>query len=110
MSETFVRVEQHVAHLHEERARGDAFERVVAHFLRHDPTLGMRQVWTWIDWPGRVAAGIRATDLGIDLVAEDELGELVASRSSSASTRARTSAGRRSRPPWASGRTSSPAG
>ncbi len=41
------------------------------------PTLGMRRVWTWLDWPGRLAAGIRATDLGIDLVAEDELGELV---------------------------------
>ena len=37
----------------------------------------MRRVWTWVDWPGRLTAGIRATDLGIDLVAEDELGELV---------------------------------
>jgi len=45
-----------VALLPEERHRGDAFERVIAHFLRHDPTLGMRRVWTWVDWPGRHAA------------------------------------------------------
>ena len=77
MSESFDQAEERIAHLHEERARGDAFERVVAHFLRHDPALGMRRVWTWLDWPGRLAAGIRATDLGIDLVAEDEQGELV---------------------------------
>jgi superfamily II DNA or RNA helicase len=37
----------------------------------------MRRVWTWLDWPGRLAAGIAATDLGIDLVAEDEQGQLV---------------------------------
>ena len=77
MSGTFAHVEERVARLPEERARGDAFEHIVAHFLRHDPTLAMRRVWTWLDWPGRVSAGIRATDLGIDLVAEDELGELV---------------------------------
>jgi predicted helicase len=73
----FEAIEAAIAGLTEERARGDAFERVVAHFLRHDPTLGMRRVWTWLDWPGRLSAGIRATDLGIDLVGEDELGELV---------------------------------
>jgi superfamily II DNA or RNA helicase len=74
---TFLEVDERISHLEEERSRGDAFERVVAHFLRHDPSLGMRRVWTWLDWPGRLAAGIRATDLGIDLVAEDEQGELV---------------------------------
>jgi len=74
---TFAEVETHIAVLPEERHRGDAFERVVAHFLRHDPTLGMRRVWIWLDWPGRLSAGIRAVDLGIDLVAEDELGDLV---------------------------------
>ncbi len=37
----------------------------------------MRRVWTWLDLPGRLSAGVGATDLGIDLVAEDELGELV---------------------------------
>jgi superfamily II DNA or RNA helicase len=77
VSESYVRTENLIAHFQEERARGDAFERVIAYFLRHDPTLGMRRVWTWLDWPGRLSAGIRATDLGIDLVAEDELGELV---------------------------------
>jgi hypothetical protein len=39
-------------------------KRVVSHFLRHDPALGIRRVWTWLDWPGRLSAGIRATDLG----------------------------------------------
>jgi predicted helicase len=74
---TFTAVEDLIARLEEERSRGDAFERAVAHFLRHDPTLGMRRVWTWSDWPVRLGAGIRATDLGIDLVAEDQIGELV---------------------------------
>jgi len=68
MSESFVQTEWRIGQLAEERARGDAFERTVAHYLRHDPTLGMRRVWTWRDWPGRFAAGIAATDLGIDLV------------------------------------------
>ena len=77
MSESFVQAEDRIRQLAEERARGDAFERVVAHLLRRDPALGMRSVWSWLDWPGRLAAGIRATDLGIDLVAEDELGDLV---------------------------------
>ena len=74
---SFAEVETQIALLAEERHRGDAFERVVAHFLRHDPTLGMRRVWTWFDWPGRLSAGIGAADLGIDLVAEDEQGDLV---------------------------------
>jgi predicted helicase len=56
---------------------GDAFERAIVHFLRHDPVLGMRRVWTWLDWPGRRAAGVGPVDLGIDLVAEDERGDLV---------------------------------
>ena len=77
MTEGFVQTEGWIRQLPEERARGDAFERVIAHYLRKDPVVGMRRVWTWLDWPGRLTAGIRATDLGIDLVAEDERGELV---------------------------------
>ncbi len=77
VSQDFAQIEHRVGQLPEERARGDAFERVVAHFLRRDPGLGMRAVWTWTDWPGRLSAGIGATDLGIDLVAEDERDDLV---------------------------------
>jgi superfamily II DNA or RNA helicase len=77
VTEGFVPIEDCIAQLPEERARGDAFERVVAHFLRLDPSRGIRRVWTWLEWPGRLAAGISATDLGIDLVAEDDQGELV---------------------------------
>lgn len=77
MSESFVQTEGQIGQLAEERTRGDAFERVIAHFLRHDPGLGMRRVWTWPDWSGRLTAEIPATDLGIDLVAEDEQGLLV---------------------------------
>jgi superfamily II DNA or RNA helicase len=77
VSESFFQTEGRIGRLVEERTRGDAFERAAAHFLRHDPALGMRRVWTWLDWPGRLAAGIAATDLGIDLVAEDEQGQLV---------------------------------
>ena len=56
---TFAEVEQQVAALPEGRHRGDAFERVVAPFLRQGPALGMRPVWTWLDWPGRLDAGPR---------------------------------------------------
>jgi len=56
VSESFVQTEERIARLLEERSRGDAFERVVAHFLRHDPGLGMRRVWTWLDWPGRLVS------------------------------------------------------
>jgi superfamily II DNA or RNA helicase len=77
MSESFVQTEWRIGQLAEERTRGDAFERAAAHFLRRDPALGMRRVWTWLDWPGRFAAGIAAIDLGIDLVAEDDQSQLV---------------------------------
>ena len=77
MATTFPEIEQRIAALSEERARGDAFERVIAHFLRHDPVLGMRRIWTWLDWPGRQPVGVGPVDLGIDLVAEDERGDLV---------------------------------
>src|SRR5437016_2129317 len=57
----FEAIEAAIAGLTEERARGDAFERVVAHFLRHDPTVGMRRVWTWLDWSGRLVRPYQAT-------------------------------------------------
>jgi superfamily II DNA or RNA helicase len=73
----FSAVEATIAALLEERARGDAFEHAVAHYLRSDPERGMRQVWSWDDWPGRIANHLPGTDLGIDLVAEDEVGAVV---------------------------------
>ncbi len=73
----FLSVERYVAALSTEKERGDAFERAVAHLLRHDPEFGIRRVWGWSDWPGREAVGAAARDLGIDLVAEDATGRLV---------------------------------
>jgi superfamily II DNA or RNA helicase len=77
MRTTFAECESQIKLLGEERHRGDAFEHVVAHYLRHDPSTGMRRVWTWLDWPGRRAAGIGPVDLGIDLVAEGDSGVLI---------------------------------
>ncbi|MGO9206546.1 MAG: Helicase associated domain protein [Candidatus Limnocylindrales bacterium] len=76
MATDFRTLEWSIATLASEKARGDAFERAVAHLLRHDPEFGLRRVWGWRDWPGREAAGA-TRDLGIDLVAEDALGQLI---------------------------------
>jgi predicted helicase len=55
------------------RRRGKQFERICQWFLRHDPVYAhdLRQVWLWDEWPGRWGA-----DAGIDLVAEDNRGQL----------------------------------
>ena len=60
----------------DERDKGDRFERVVAEGMRSAPVLsqGFVNVWLWADWPG--AAG--RPDTGIDIVAEDRSGGLVA--------------------------------
>ena len=76
MAIDFRTLEAGIAALPSEKARGDAFERAVAHLLRRDPELGMRRVWGWRDWPGRDAVGA-GRDLGIDLVADPE-GDLFA--------------------------------
>lgn len=51
--------------------KGDRFERLMATFLRTDPTYAdqFEQVWRWKDWPGRDGK----VDTGIDLVAVDRL-------------------------------------
>ena len=53
--------------------RGKQFERICLWYLRHDRVYAheLRHVWLWDEWPGRW--GI---DAGIDLVAEDALGQL----------------------------------
>ena len=55
------------------KVRGDAFEKVCQWFLKNDPQYSglFKNVWLWYDWPGRWGA-----DLGIDLVAETQEGEL----------------------------------
>ena len=37
---TFEGIEQLVRHLVDKKRMGDAFEHVIAHYLRHDPTVG----------------------------------------------------------------------
>jgi hypothetical protein len=64
--------------LGEERARGDAFEAAVLRWLTNEPELGFRAAWLWAVWPERVRRAMPASDDGIDLVAEDLDGDLVA--------------------------------
>lgn len=59
------------------RNRGDKFERLIAAYLRTDPSWSSRfsKVWLWNDWPGRAGK----PDTGIDLVAQErETGALTA--------------------------------
>ena len=53
--------------------RGKEFERICKWFLEHDPRYAhkLRRVWLWDEWPHRWGA-----DAGIDLVAEDQDGQL----------------------------------
>ncbi|CDQ11755.1 putative helicase [Acidithiobacillus ferrivorans] len=60
----------------DQRGKGDAFERLMAAFLRLDPMFAdqFAGVWLWKDWPGLQAHGFSAQDKGVDLVAEDRDG------------------------------------
>ena len=55
---------------------GKQFEQVAAWWLRNDPiwTRQIKNVWLWADWPNRHAS----PDTGVDLVAEQYDGSLVA--------------------------------
>ena len=49
----FDELEAAISKLVSEHERGQAFERSVVHFLRHDPRLDLAKVWLWADWPAR---------------------------------------------------------
>lgn len=59
----------------DERDKGDRFEELMLHAFRTDRTFQQQftNVWKWMDWPGRSGA-----DIGVDLVATDAEGRLVA--------------------------------
>lgn len=59
----------------DEHDKGDRFERLMLHAFRTDRTYKQQfsEVWRWMDWPGR--SGV---DIGVDLVAVDAEGGLVA--------------------------------
>src|ERR1700730_15461503 len=59
----------------DEHDKGDRFERLVLHALQTDRTFQQQfvQVWRWMDWPGRGSA-----DIGVDLVANESEGRLIA--------------------------------
>src|SRR5205809_6970206 len=59
----------------DEHDKGDRFERLMLHTFQTDRTFRQEvaQVWRWMDWPGRSSA-----DIGIDLVARDSEGRLIA--------------------------------
>jgi predicted helicase len=59
----------------DEQDKGDRFEQLMLHAFRTDRTFRQQftDVWRWMDWPGRSGA-----DIGIDLVARDADGRLIA--------------------------------
>lgn len=58
-----------------ERDKGDRFERLMADYLRTDPTYAakFKDVWLWSDFPARKDLG--GSDTGIDLVARTHSGD-----------------------------------
>ena len=72
---TKLTVGQHVARIRarakSETQKGQWFERLVCHFLKHDPQYQVEDIWRWAEWPDRVKlTGLDARDNGIDLVAK----------------------------------------
>ena len=59
----------------DEHDKGTRFEELMLHAFRTDRTFQQQftNVWKWMDWPGRSGA-----DIGVDLVATDAEGRLVA--------------------------------
>ena len=59
----------------DEHDKGDRFERLMLHAFQTDRTFRQQftDVWRWMDWPGRSGA-----DIGVDLVARDAAGHLIA--------------------------------
>lgn len=59
----------------DEHDKGDRFERLMLHAFQTDRTFRQQfsEVWRWMDWPGRSGA-----DIGVDLVARDSEGRLIA--------------------------------
>jgi predicted helicase len=59
----------------DEHDKGDRFERLMLHALQTDRTFQQQftHVWRWMDWPERSSA-----DIGVDLVARDAEGRLIA--------------------------------
>jgi predicted helicase len=59
----------------DEHDKGDRFERLMLHAFETDRTFRQQfsEVWRWMDWPGRSGA-----DIGVDLVARDSEGRLIA--------------------------------
>lgn len=59
----------------DEHDKGDRFEQLMLHAFRTDRTFRQQftDVWRWMEWPGRSGA-----DIGIDLVARDADGRLIA--------------------------------
>jgi predicted helicase len=59
----------------DEHDKGDRFERLMLHAFQTDRTFQKQftEVWRWMDWPGR-----RGVDIGVDLVARDAEGNLIA--------------------------------
>jgi len=59
----------------DEHDKGTRFEELMLHAFQTDRTFAQQftKVWKWMDWPGRAGA-----DIGVDLVATDADGRLIA--------------------------------
>ena len=59
----------------DEHDKGARFEELMLHAFQTDRTFAQQftKVWKWMDWPGRGGA-----DIGVDLVATDAGGNLIA--------------------------------
>lgn len=59
----------------DEHDKGDRFERLMLHAFQTDRTFQKQftEVWRWMEWPGR-----SGSDIGVDLVARDSEGRLIA--------------------------------
>ena len=74
---TFHEVEAAISKITPMSLQGATWEALLMRWLVADSLTGIKEVWSWRDWPGRRKAGLSSQDLGIDLVAMDFDGKLI---------------------------------
>lgn len=74
---TFHEVEAAISKITPMSLQGATWEALLMRWLVADSLTGIKEVWSWRDWPGRRKAGLSSQDLGIDLVAMDFDGQLI---------------------------------
>ena len=74
---SFSEVEKAISRIAPMSRQGATWESLLSEWLVADPLTGIKEVWSWQDWPGRRGAGLSPQDLGVDLVAVDFDGQLI---------------------------------